>query len=111
MNPTRVFKQKVTYWSVSGIDKYGKPSFATPITVKGRWEDKVETFRDEYGKETVSKAKVYIQDGTNVTVDSYLYLGVSTAVSPLSVDGPWEVQAAGRIPNLRNLTSLFMAYL
>jgi len=98
---TRNLQQNITIWTVT-TDGYGGYTYGSPTTVKGRWEEKAEMFRQLTGEETVSKAIAYLH--TDVAVGSYLYLGTSTDATPPAT--AHQVAAAAKIPNLRNLDYL-----
>lgn len=103
--------QDVTYWSPTGSNVYGGSTYSAPLAFKGRWENKVEQFRDKSGQESSSRAKVFIPETVAVDIDGYLFEGVSAAIDPLSVDGAYEIRMKAQIPDLRNLTSLTTVYL
>ena len=48
----RRYKQKATYWSVSGTDSSGDPSFATPVSIKVRWEQRTVVFTRPNGEDS-----------------------------------------------------------
>jgi hypothetical protein len=51
--------QTATWHRATGQNnEYGEPIFANPVSIKVRWEDVRELFRDNEGRETVSNAKV-----------------------------------------------------
>lgn len=94
----RNLRQTVTYWAPGAPDGYGGLSFSAPVTMKGRWEDRVELIRDSFGEETVSQAVAYLTQ--DVVVRGYLYEGSSTASSPLSVDGAKKIIRVDKTPTL-----------
>ena len=58
---TRMLKQRAAYWAPSTrSDDFGNPIFESPAVVKCRWEDVHENFMDDEGNQTVSNAKVYV---------------------------------------------------
>ncbi len=95
--------QKIVYWGTPTKDKWGGRTFATPVELDGRWEDRQELFIDSTGRESMSKAFVWL--GQDITVEGYLYLGtlasISSAASPKTVDGAYEVRGFTKIPNLK----------
>lgn len=104
----RNLKQVITYWAVTGTDTYGKTTFAAPVTMAARWESKVQLIQNKYGKEIVSKARVYASEV--LEVDGYVYLGESVSTTPMTLEGAQEIQLVGQSPDLRNLTQLTVAY-
>lgn len=106
----RNLKQIVTRWeALPGYDTYGKRTFAAPVAVKARWEDWVEVFRNKHGDEVRSRARVFFK--IPIGPDDYLYLGTSIAADPTTVTDAWEVSGVRKIPDLRNLNSIYVALL
>ncbi len=96
---TRNLRQDVTYWSPGTNDGFGGRNFGSPVTVKGRWEEKVELFIDSSGNEVASIAKVYL--GIDVENKGYLFLGTSTGADPISVSDSREIRSFRKTPNLK----------
>ena len=97
MQIPKYLKQQVTWWGTSN-GGYG-PTFAAPLPIAGRWEDKVELFINEEGEQSTSKAVAYVDQ--EVAVGDYLYLGDSSAADPSQVAGAYRVRNFSKIPNLR----------
>ena len=108
-NFERNLRQTATYWASTGHDLFGKQAFATPVTLPVRWEDKVELIRDKTGEEIASKSRVFL--ATDIDIDGYLFLGTSVAADPTQVNGAEEVRQLVSTPDLRNLKTLYVAYL
>ena len=87
---TENLRESVTYWAPSGVDNFGDPSFATPVTVKSKWEDRTELFIDGEGREQRSHSVVYVD--TDLVIGGYLFRGTSIVGSPLSVDNAFIVK-------------------
>ncbi len=84
-------RESITYWAPSGVDNFGDPSFAAPVTtIKAKWEDRTELFIDETGREQRSRSVVYVD--TDLVIGGYLFRGTSTVADPLSVDGAFIVK-------------------
>lgn len=83
-------REAVTYWAPSGVDNFGDPSFATPVTIKSKWEDRTELFIDGEGREQRSKSVVYVD--TDLVVGGYLFRGSSIVSDPLSVSGAFMIK-------------------
>ena len=105
----RSLRQDATYWAYSSTNKYGDPTFATPVDVTVRWEARNVVFTDKNGEQTHSKAIVYCM--TSLAVDGYLYLGTSTATNPESVSGADRIRRVDATPDIRATTNLYKAYL
>ena len=89
----RMCTQTGTYWPPSTFNKYGDPSFLTPValdptTFTGiRWEDKTtEMITTKTGDQQQSKSVVW-SASTKFAVGGFLLLGVSVAADPTVVTG------------------------
>jgi hypothetical protein len=94
---TRNHKQNVTYWTKGVNDLYGNPTWSTPITVKGRWEDRQDKAVDFRGNDIVTRSVVYL--GIDLGVGVYLYLGTSAELSPPT--DARELKGFTKIPSVR----------
>ena len=52
--PYNTYKQSVTWWKKSGLDKFGSLIFDIPTCIVCRWEQKKELFINTFGEETKS---------------------------------------------------------
>lgn len=110
MNIAGKLHQTATYWvKQPGTDAFGKPVFSAPVSRKVRWEDTMTSIQDKTGQDRVSKSTVY--SDTDFDLSGYLMLGTSAALSPLGVDGAYEIMQVSRVPDLRNMQTLYTAYL
>lgn len=89
--------QTATYWAVSSLNNSGEPVFASPTTIKVRWEKRAEMFVDGQGNEKRSNAIVFLSQ--EVSTQDYLYLGTSTEADPRNQSGALEVKETSAIPN------------
>ena len=87
---TENLRESVTYWAPASVNNFGDPSFATPVTVKVKWEDRTELFIDGEGREQRSKSVVYVD--TDLVTGGYLFRGASVVADPLSVTGAFMVK-------------------
>ena len=95
----RNLKQTLTLWAKSSIDVFGKVTWATPITVKCRFEERSELFIDASGNEVRARARVYID--TDAALGDYILLGTSTVADPTTLTNTaFEVRDFKKIPNL-----------
>lgn len=101
--------QTVTYWPSTGTDIYGGNTFGSPVTRPARWEDKSELIRDKSGGEYVTKSRVFM--AVDFDLDGFLFLGTSVAADPRMVAGAYEIRQRSSIPDLRNLETIFTAFL
>ena len=97
----RNLKQQAVIWTASGVDSYGNPSYAAPVAIKVRWEERIERTLDSTGNEILSQAFVYM--AIKYAPGDYLLLGVSTDTTPPS--SAFEIKNFSSISNLRNTFS------
>lgn len=102
-------RQTVTYWQSLGSDLFDKRTYAAPVTLPCRWEDKAELFKDYHGNEVTSRSKVFLS--SDVKLSGYLYLGTSTAADPLTLVDAYEIMQVVRLPDLRNLKTLYVVFI
>lgn len=106
---TRNMPQTVTYWAPDGVDDFGARTFAAPVEISGRWQNKRDLIRDADGRQIASSAVVYVSQ--QVANRGYLYLGSSAASDPTSVDGAREIRNTGASPALTGDPTLYKAWL
>jgi len=104
MNIHRMLKQTAVYWGSPVPDGYGGFTFADPVEIACRWEDRQELFLREPGKEELSQAIVY----TNIDLDTngMLYLGTladldSDPENPFEVEGAMEIRRTQSSPDIK----------
>lgn len=97
-NYTRNMNQTATYWAVASRNAYNEATFAAPVQIRCRWEDKVVLFRDAAGRERVSNAVVYPE--IPLALEGYLFLGTSASTTPRALSGAQEILQVGASPNL-----------
>lgn len=108
-NYARNMPETLTYWARTGTGGTGEPTFAAPVQINCRWEDKAVLFRDAYGVERTSKAIVYPAQA--LALQGWIYLGTSAAADPRTVTGAFEVMQTGRSNNLGGTLTLHKVYL
>lgn len=111
MEHDRFYRQEVTYWSAGAEDDFGKTIFVGPVIFKGRWEEKTQELQGSKGSSLISKAIVHVPDNIAVEEDDYLFLGASIAADPTTIPKTYKVLQIAEIPNLRNLSTVKIAYL
>ncbi len=112
MNLARKLNQQATYWAQTGTDMFGAPTFSAPATLICRWEDSSELFINKKGQEIASRSKVFLAQ--DIGLEGYLYLGVSAETNPRTLTGEsraHEIMMVKRIPDLRSITTLYVAFL
>jgi hypothetical protein len=96
------YRQIATYWGSPEQGGFGGLTFAAPVVIKCRWEDRTEQFVSSQGTEKTSSAIVWTYD--HLDDGGYLAKGDQTATSdPTALDGALEIQRSDEIPDLRGL--------
>lgn len=106
---TRGYKQTATYWGSPTPNGSGGFSYAAPVTLNVRWEDKAVQYSDPSGEINVSKSEVFVP--SDVEIGGYLYLGTSVNADPTAVAGAYEIKQVHKIPDLRNARAERRAFL
>ena len=111
-----MLKQDAIYWSPAAPDGFNRISFAAPVEIKVRWEQKKELFIDSTGKEVQSNAKVFVD--RVLEEQGYLFLGLladldSAAVTtdPQTIDEAWIIRNYAEIPSVDNTDTLRRCFL
>lgn len=105
----RKLNQTATYWAPGVTDVYGKRSYSAPVQLQCRWEDRHEMIMDKVGQEAIAKSRVFFAE--DLELDGYLFLGCDYSDDPTAVVGAYEIRQIARVPNLRNLSTLYTVYL
>lgn len=98
----KVCVQTATYWGAPTSDGYGGFTFASPVSIMVRWDEKIEVFTDKQGKEYRSKAVVMTPD--NIAEGGYLMLGISTSTAPRTLANAFEIRRVDRTPLFKSTT-------
>ena len=107
--------QIAVYWASYLSDGFGNVTFADPVEIAVRWENKVELFIDNQGKEQKSAAIVY--PASVVQIEGYLYLGTLLALSsaeendPKSIATAKEIRGVSTSINVKGTQTLYKAWL
>lgn len=110
MNLDRMLNQVCTYWiKQAGTNSEGKAVYSAPVSRKVRWEDTMTSIQDKHGADSVSKSTVF--SAADWDLNGYLFLGTSADADPTKVPGAFEIIQVSRVPDLRNLQTLYTAYL
>lgn len=101
--------QTCTLWVVTGVDGYNRPSFAAPVQIPCRWEDRTEKIQIDVGVEVLSHTRVFL--GQDVALGDYLSLGTKSSVDPHDESATYRVQQFRKTPSLDGLSFERKAYL
>tara|TARA_A100000171_G_scaffold53079_1_gene76363 strand:- start:43868 stop:44191 length:324 start_codon:yes stop_codon:yes gene_type:complete len=105
-------KQTAVYWRRTTADRYGSFSYATPLEISCRWEDRVEEVTTALNEKKLARSVVYV-DRVMYPGDK-LMLGEQESDTPDDPDalpGAYEIMRFDQLPNLRNTETLYTAYL
>ena len=113
----RLSVQTAVYWGTPVNDGYGGYTFDDPVEILVRWEDKNVLFKDNTGRELISKAQVFIHSDYTVEEEGWLYLGdlddsgLDSASTPDEVDGAFQIKRINKIPPIGKTENIISVYL
>ena len=108
----RAMKQVAVWWESSGIDEFGKPSYAAPVEIECRWDDAVEEFVGSNGDREISRSKLIVD--RDLKVKDKLKLGaLSIAIegNPDDNEDAWEIRLFKKTPDFKGRKYLREVYL
>lgn len=104
----RMCTQDAVYWGTPTEDGFGGKTFAAPIPIKCRWQDKVQLLGTPDKETVISRATVVVLQ--DVEEDGLMWLGSLTSLSalqqanPRSIDGMCIVKRFEKTPALQSTT-------
>lgn len=105
--------QMLVYWErTAENDVYGAPTYAGPVQMQCRWEDKSEVKIDKAGLEFVSQARVYVPMALHL--DGYICKGTLAGLhadTHPTANGGLPIKAVAEIPAVRGAQVLRMVWL
>lgn len=109
-NFERNLRQTCTYWMKTGTNEYSKPVFASPVVLNCRWEDISEKVVDKHGQEIIAKSKIFT--AAELNPEGWLAEGIhDSTIDPTTLDGAEEIRQVKRLPDLRNLKTMYTTWL
>ena len=116
----RLCVQTAVYWGTPVDDGYGGKTFADPVEIDCRWEDKIENIDrvggGRLGEEVVSEAQVYVTQ--DVEEHGYLFLGdlddldSDEEADPTTITKAYMINRFEKVPVMRSSSEfLRKAYL
>lgn len=108
----RMLKQKAVYWAFSSFGNDGDITYADPVEIACRWENKAEEYLDPGGTKSVSRSVVYVAE--DVAPKGVLFLGELSEVAsggPFENEGAMEIKQFDKIPDLKGNAYCRIAYL
>ena len=106
----RMRKQEAVWWSRSGNDRYGDPTFSSGVAVTCRWEDKYQLVHNVQGEEISISGTVIVD--REMEVGDILWSGSSGSAdldNPRNNVGYSEVVMFNSTPNYRVSENLMVA--
>ena len=101
MNFASKLNQTIVYWAPSGLNDYGRTTFAGGVEFTGRWQREAKIFTDNTGEERVSDSKVFANsDDITLETDGRLFLGALTDLTAPQQADPNLVPSAEIIRKL-----------
>jgi hypothetical protein len=91
----RKLRQKAVFWASPSTDGFGKVTFAAPIEIDCRWDDRAELFIDINGKERPSSSVVFTD--RDLELEGYLVLDVLENLTTAQKADPHTIDAARQI--------------
>ena len=101
---TRVCVNTAVYWAAPVSDRFGEKSYDAGAEIKCLWNEKIVLFIDKEGKETASKAEIYVLE--DLDNQGMLFLGVLTDLDAGEIADPKTVKNAFEIKQFKKIPSL-----
>lgn len=104
----RTFNQTAVYWGSPVEDGSGGKTYATPVEIKCRWEDRQIVVSEEDGKEISSSSQVFTTE--DLEEQGYLFLGtlddltVENRIDPKLVNKAYEIARVSAVPAVGSTT-------
>jgi hypothetical protein len=105
-------RQTAVWWQRGAADSYGQFSYASPVEITCRWEDRTVEFIDAIGQRQLSASVVYVD--RVMAPGDLLRLGdmeSSFTSDPSDLTGVGEVRRMEKTPTLKATKTLLVAYL
>lgn len=90
MSYEALLQTPVTYWAAAAPDGFGGFTYAAPVPLLVRWQDKRDTFQDAQGEEFISDAIVYTS--TALLENGWMFRGVSVLTDPQAQAGAYRIR-------------------
>ena len=88
--------QKCVYWGNPVINGEGGWSFAAPIEIECRWEDKQELMEEYDNNKYSSQATVLVKQ--DIDRRSYMYMGTLAELQAIATTNGWDINKPQEIP-------------
>lgn len=101
--------QTCTRWEKTGVDQFNQPSFAAPVQLICRMEQRTQKIQTNEGVEVMSRARIFLAE--DVEVGDYIGFGTLAGSDPRIVTGAYRVLEFVKIPSLDGASFERKAYL
>jgi hypothetical protein len=109
--------QNLVYWQKTGADTFGKPTYADPVEIRCRWEDRRSERLRPDGRFVATTA--YILIGVPLIVGSLVFLGTLADWQalptypnlPTNLQGGREVMDLKTTPDIKAQGNVYEAFL
>lgn len=112
----RRHEQTIVYWQETGRSGAGESTFAAPVEITGRWEDRQLNFTDNTGKESIASSVVFVDQ--DIKAGDWVLLGTIAGIAsseddtnPNKVTNAREIRGFNKIPNLKADKFLRMGFM
>ena len=102
------FNQVLTYWGSPSRDGFGGSSYASPILLECRWEEKMTQFTTPVGVMKTSKAEIFVNQPLDI--GGFIILGDHTDQTLPGDVNAFQIEQSMEIPNLRTIQSEIKVY-
>lgn len=99
-----IFNQTLVLWNTPVNNGYNALTYATPIEIKGRWENKSELLHVGNTELGASTAQVYTME--NVKKGNWVYLGSLTDLTEEQKANPKLLEEAYEVKEVQEYTKL-----
>ena len=113
----KVLKMRAAYWEPGSPDDAGNKTFAAPVEIKCRWEERVQEFSGTNNEAMLSNAVVYVdRDVKTLGVLKLLEVGqtlngLTSTTNPFANDKAWEIKRFDKLPTIKATQFVRTAYL
>ena len=113
----KVLKMRAAYWEPEAPDDQGNRTFAEPVEIKCRWEERVQEFTGTNNEAMLSNAVVYVD--RDVLLLGVLKLleagdtlsGLTSTTDPFANDKAWEIKRFDKLPTIKATQFVRTAFL
>jgi len=106
MNVSKYFIHTAVHWAKSTLQGSGYTSYSTGVEISARWDLVRKLFTNANNEDQMSKAFVYMDGTTGISVDDKLYLGTLASLPSGADVNPNLERTAYRVAAVEDSASL-----